>query len=52
MNGRVQFEMVIEGTQVDSVAQYTCNMNYTLVGVSSRTCLKNQTWTGESPICG
>lgn len=40
------------GSQVGAMAKYSCEVNYTLVGVTSRTCTVDGTWTGRSPSCG
>jgi hypothetical protein len=36
---------------VDSVAQYTCDEGFSLVGDDSRTCQFDSTWSGEEPTC-
>ena len=41
----------ISGTTFQSVAQYLCDLGYLLVGVESRRCQANRTWSGESPVC-
>ena len=46
-NGNV----TLPGTMFDSIAQYTCNLGYLLVGVESRQCQADRTWSDESPIC-
>ena len=32
-------------------ANYTCNSGFRLVGLSTRTCLSDGTWSGSEPIC-
>ena len=32
-------------------AIYTCNLGYSLVGDSIRSCLSNKTWSSSAPIC-
>ncbi len=36
---------------VDTVATYTCNPGYTLIGDSTRTCGSDGVWSGSDPIC-
>ncbi|MEQ2243445.1 hypothetical protein ILYODFUR_007174, partial [Ilyodon furcidens] len=31
--------------------QYMCNQPYELIGISQRTCLPNDTWSGTPPVC-
>uniref|UniRef100_A0A3B5MZH0 Peptidase domain containing associated with muscle regeneration 1b n=1 Tax=Xiphophorus couchianus TaxID=32473 RepID=A0A3B5MZH0_9TELE len=31
--------------------QYMCNQPYELIGISQRTCLPNNTWSGSPPFC-
>ncbi|XP_012708725.2 inactive serine protease PAMR1 isoform X1 [Fundulus heteroclitus] len=31
--------------------QYMCNQPYELIGISQRTCLPNNTWSGTPPVC-
>ena len=42
---------VVDTTLLDSVASYTCDSGYTLVGVAMRTCTVDG-WNGTNPICG
>ena len=46
-NGSVMFDDTLEG----SVATYTCDFGFGLVGDSERTCQFDQTWTGTEPTC-
>ena len=40
------------GPQVtDESCTFTCHTGYSLSGSSKRTCLINQTWSGEDPVC-
>ncbi|XP_065189188.1 sushi, von Willebrand factor type A, EGF and pentraxin domain-containing protein 1-like isoform X3 [Sycon ciliatum] len=41
----------IDDTTVGSKASFSCNAGYRLTGVSSVTCLTNQTWSAISPTC-
>ncbi|KAL4232596.1 hypothetical protein ACF0H5_007286 [Mactra antiquata] len=38
-------------TLYQSLAEFSCNTGYTLVGDVSRTCLSSGVWGGNSPIC-
>ena len=38
-------------TTVNSVAVYTCENGYRLVGASVRTCLSSGVWSATPPIC-
>ena len=46
-NGRVSFP----STSVGSVATYTCNRGFELIGSSRRTCQSNGQWSGREPVC-
>ena len=46
-NGRV----VLSGLTVGSLASYTCNTGFNLVGNSARTCQSNGFWSGVEPFC-
>ena len=46
-NGNV----TLSGTNFTSIAQYTCNSGYVLMGVESRQCQADRTWSNESPMC-
>jgi len=36
-----------------STATYTCNVNYVMVGIDTRTCMQDGTgWSGAAPTCG
>ena len=39
------------GTLVGAVAIYTCDPSFRLIGVESRVCQENGSWSGETPIC-
>lgn len=39
------------GSVFTSVATYTCNEGYMLVGSATRTCQETAEWTGEIPLC-
>ena len=36
----------------DSLARYSCNGGFRLVGDSYRVCLRNENWSGKEPFCG
>ena len=42
---------MISGTVFQSVANYTCDNGYNLVGIQSRTCENNAMWSGTEPEC-
>ena len=43
--------IVTEATSLGSVAQYSCESGYALVGGDNRTCEANGMWSGEEPLC-
>ena len=43
--------VVVEMTTLGSVALYSCDRGFTLVGSDSRTCEANGRWSGEEPLC-
>ncbi|CAH1774655.1 unnamed protein product [Owenia fusiformis] len=47
-NGKVK---ATSGNDVGSVATYTCDIGYNLVGEATRTCQPDQTWSGTTPQC-
>ena len=47
-NGVVDYMTATEG----SMATYTCDPDYPLVGSDTRVCQSNGTWTLEEPRCG
>ena len=47
-NGAV---MLSDGTLEGSIATYTCNFGFRLVGNDERICQFNTTWTEEEPYC-
>ena len=42
---------ISRGMNYLSVAHYTCNEGYRLVGISIITCQLDQQWSGPSPTC-
>ncbi len=46
-NGRV----VVSGLTPSSIADYTCDKGFKLIGTSWRKCLDNGEWSGEAPVC-
>ena len=47
-NGAVDLR---DGSLVGAVAIYTCDPSFRLIGVESRVCQENESWSGEAPIC-
>ena len=43
--------ITMSGTTYNSVATYSCNDGYNLVGDITRTCQANATWSGRDPSC-
>ena len=46
-NGRVS----LSGTTYNSVATYSCDSGYGLIGNNTRTCLGTGNWSGRKPTC-
>lgn len=44
-------QVLLSGTTFGSVATYTCNNGYSLVGSSTRSCQSNGQWSGDAPSC-
>ena len=38
-------------TIYNSIAMYSCENGYNLVGVAERTCLSSGNWSGDRPYC-
>ena len=47
-NGQVTFS---SGVSVGSTATYTCTSGYVIIGVSTRVCQGDGSWSGRAPIC-
>ena len=47
----VNGQMTVESTLFGSVASYSCDPGYYLVGDAMRTCLLGG-WNGTNPVCG
>ena len=43
--------IVFNSTKPGSIANYSCDVGYNLIGQSSRTCLSNGVWSGLPPFC-
>ena len=46
--------VMVESVTIDSVATYTCDRAYALVGQPTRTCVRNGAdtmWSGQAPTC-
>ena len=50
MNGTLQCPNGTTGGFEDTCT-FSCNAGYELQGSNNRTCLVNQSWSGEDPIC-
>jgi len=48
-NGRLSFSN--DSRPYETVAYYSCNPGYFLVGEDSRQCLGDGDWTGSAPRC-
>ncbi|XP_064386513.1 sushi, von Willebrand factor type A, EGF and pentraxin domain-containing protein 1-like [Halichondria panicea] len=52
VNGGITYDMeTINNRPVDTVATYTCNTGYTLIGGSTSTCGSDGVWSGSPPKC-
>ena len=47
-NGEVSYSF---NTAYNSVATYSCNDSYRLVGTNTRTCSASGDWSGSAPTC-
>ena len=43
--------VVMTGITFGSIATYSCQIGYRLVGESTRTCQANRQWSGVAPVC-
>lgn len=41
----------VPGTEFGFAARYSCNVGFTLVGLSTRICQINGKWSGDAPTC-
>ena len=39
------------GSLVGAMATYSCDTSFRLIGMESRQCQENRTWSGEPPTC-
>ena len=44
-------EVTLSGVTVGSIATYTCDYGYELVGLEFRACQNDGEWSGEAPSC-
>ena len=44
-------DIMLTGTTVGSTASYKCKEGYVLDGDGIRTCMNNETWSGNPPLC-
>lgn len=47
-NGDISFS---QGTLFGSVATYSCDIPYQIVGVVTRVCQTSGVWSGDAPFC-
>ena len=40
------------GTTFGSLANYTCDASFILLGVTTRMCQADEQWSGDEPTCG
>ena len=45
------FTTLSRGTELGSVATYSCESQYVLAGSSTRECAEDSEWSGQSPVC-
>ena len=43
--------VVYSGRGFEDTANYSCNTGYELVGLPTRTCLSDESWSGTMPTC-
>ncbi len=41
----------VDKRTVNTVANYSCNIGYTLSGDTTRTCVSDRQWSGSAPLC-
>ena len=44
-------QVILNETVFKSIANYSCNSLYSIVGDTSRVCQANGTWSGSVPTC-
>ncbi len=44
-------QVIFKTTTLNSVATYTCNSGFDLIGSSERICQAGGTWSKEAPVC-
>ena len=49
--GRVGLRLSYTNTTINSVAEYSCDTGYILIGNSIRMCQRNGNWSGHAPSC-
>ena len=47
----VNGSVLLENITIGSVANYSCDQGFELLGVSSRTCQGDSTWSDRPPTC-
>ena len=43
--------ITINNITLGSIATYSCNEGYNIMGNEVRTCQENGSWSGEDPVC-
>lgn len=43
--------VAVSNTRLGGIAQYRCQENFALAGVSTRRCLINSSWSDVAPAC-
>ena len=43
--------ILVDTTTVGAMATYACDASFTLIGMESRECLVNGSWSGAAPTC-
>ena len=49
--GRDGLRLSYTNTTINSIAEYSCDTGYILIGNSTRMCQQNGNWSGHAPLC-